>query len=126
MWPHTTNADDTHYNLIFPCENNQHPLNCTTDASGNLALKGNQGGQESMEWGRGASPPAGPGPSGTPVLFLSLLLSRCPREKCYTDGKITVGSFESDFFLKKAELYIAVFALCGEQQSAWFADLLVW
>lgn len=40
MWPHTTNADDTHYNLIFPCQNNQHPLNCTTECLGEPGSEG--------------------------------------------------------------------------------------
>lgn len=81
-----------------------------------------------MEWGRGTSPPAGPGLSGTPVLFPSLFLSRCPREKCYTDGKITAGSFKSDFFFKKPNftllylLSVEINKVLG-LQICWYGDL---
>lgn len=99
MWLHTINIYDTQYLTSL---SKQHPLNCTTEnASGSLGLKKNHRIQESV--GLGSLPSAGPGPDQVPVLFTSLFLGGCPRERCWTNEKVKEGKFKSHFFFKKAK-----------------------
>lgn len=73
--------------LDFPLS--EYSLNCTTECLREPGSKGKprNSGVNAMEPELGRLPPAGAGPSGMPVLFLSLFLGRCPREKCYTDRR---------------------------------------
>lgn len=87
----------------------QHPLNCILEnALGSLALKENQRIQESMDWG--ASHQLGLNQIRHTCAFYSSL-SRCPRQKSCTNGKVKAGRLVTLPFLKGVTLDCCICSL---------------